>query len=471
MDSFDALSPRGFLPAPDPMLPSRTETLSGWGLHPVETARVFRPEKRSEAAAVLACGGETSYVARGLGRSYGDAALNAGGGVLSGVRLNRLLAFAPETGTLECEAGTTLDEIIRVFLPRGFFPAVTPGTRFVTVGGAIAADVHGKNHHADGTFGRFVEGFTLLLPSGETLACSRGENADAFRATLGGMGLTGVILAARVRLRRVESAWMRVETRRARHLDAALEAFAAEDGCHRYSVAWIDCLARGAKLGRSVLMHGDHAPAREVPPEAGPPLLAPLSAPRPFPARLLSPALGRVGVRAFNAAYYRRPGAAGTRLEPVGRFFHPLDALSGWNRVYGRRGFAQYQMVVPPEGGREALVEVLSRLAASPHPGFLAVLKRFGPAGEGLLSFPMEGYTLAVDLPWAEGLPAFLRGLDRVVLEAGGRVYLAKDAVLDAETFAAMYPRAKAFREVRARLDPCGVIQSSLGRRVGLVAG
>jgi decaprenylphospho-beta-D-ribofuranose 2-oxidase len=446
----------------------RTESLSGWGRHPVQPGRVYRPESRAEAAEVLRAGGERSYVPRGLGRSYGDAALNDGGGVLLGVRLNRFLDWDPTGGVVECEAGVSFDDLLRVLLPRGFFPAVTPGTRFVTVGGAVACDVHGKNHPRDGSFARWMQGLRLLLPSGETLDCSPAENAEVFHATTGGMGLTGLVLSARFAVRRVETAWAMEDVRRTRDLDGALEAMEAEPGAP-YRVAWMDCLSRGAALGRSVVRRGDHAPADALPASVRDPLSLQTRRPLPFPARLASPFLRRASMRAFNAVYHAAHGSGDGRLVDAASFFYPLDAARDWNRMYGPRGFVQYQFVLPPETARAGLRMVLERLSGSPHPGFLAVLKRMGPAGDGLLSFPREGWTLAVDLPVAAGLEELLRVLDRTVLDHGGRVYLAKDAHLDPASFARMYPAADRFREVKRRLDPAGRLSSSLARRVGLV--
>lgn len=425
---------------------------------------MFRPERRSEVAAVLAEGGQSSYLARGLGRSYGDAALNAGAGIISGVRLDRFLGFDESSGMLDVEAGVSLHEILRVLLPRGFFFSVTPGTRFVTVGGAIAANVHGKNHRDAGAFGSFVEGLTLLVPSGEVLTCSASENADAFRATVGGMGLTGVILSARIRMRRVESAWMRAASWPLPDLDSLLEALWTAPEEH--ALAWVDCAAAGRALGRGVLARGTHASAEEA---GSSPLAAKLARPRRAP---LPPVAGRVGgttIRAFNWAVFRRPRSGKSSLQPALRFFYPLDSLRDWNRLYGRGGMIQYQCVFPTATARQGVAAVLRCLADEGAVPRLSVLKRLGPAREGMLSFPMEGFTLALDLPAGGRSRAALRAVDGHVLDGGGRVYLAKDALLDPPTFQAMYPEADQFRAVRSRLDPDGRISSSLGRRVGLV--
>ncbi|HEX2204637.1 MAG TPA: FAD-binding oxidoreductase [Longimicrobium sp.] len=447
------------------MIPSSVQRLSGWGRHPVQTCRVWRPEKVAELREVMAARPEGGIVSRGLGRAYGDAALNEGGGVVSHLRLNRMLGFDPATGALECEAGVSFGEIVDAFLPRGWFLPVTPGTKHATVGGALACDVHGKNHHRDGTLATFVDRFRLLTPARGVLECSREENADVFWATLGGMGLTGAILSATIRLLPVESSRVVVDTARTRGLDEALERFAEDDARYRYSVAWIDTLATGAALGRGVLLRGDHAPAARAgaEPLAWKPRRA---APVPFDAP--PGLLNRFTVGAFNRVYHAaHPDRQGT-LAGIDPFFYPLDRLRDWNRLYGKRGLAQYQAVVPLEA-TAALAALLERIARSRRASFLAVLKRFGPANPAPLSFPIPGYTLALDFPVASGLDEMLRELDRTVVDAGGRVYLAKDAALDAATFAAMYPRAGEFREVRGRLDPDGVLASSLARRVGLV--
>ncbi|MBM4441941.1 MAG: FAD-binding oxidoreductase [Candidatus Rokubacteria bacterium] len=444
-------------------------TLGGWGRFPVARCQVFRPERRAGVAGTLAAKAAPTFIARGLGRSYGDAALNAGAGVVVHDRLDRMRGFDPATGVLDCEAGVSVADIIDTWHPRGWFPSVTPGTKFVTVGGAIAADVHGKNHHGDGTLANVLESLTLLTADGEALHCSRTEHADVFWATVGGLGLTGMILDARMRLRRVESSWLRVDYRRARDLDATLATFEAADATARYSVAWIDCLGRGRAMGRAVIMHGDHATAAEATAAGRTPLTArragALAVPFDMPGALLSP----LSVRLFNAAYYaaHRDGA---RLVHFERFFYPLDGIAQWNRLYGRRGFAQYQVALPPEAGERGLVALLERLSGSGRPSFLAVLKRFGPQGPGVLSFPREGYTLALDLPVRPGLVEFLADLDRLVLAHGGRVYLAKDATTTAKAVRAMYPRLDEFRAIKARLDPRGVLSSSLARRLGLVA-
>ena len=448
---------------------SAERPLSGWGHYPVETCRFFRPEKRAGVDAILSSGQESSYIARGLGRSYGDAALNQNAGVIGLERLNRLIAFDSETGVLECEAGVSLAEILDCFLPRGFFLPVTPGTKFVTLGGAIAQDVHGKNHHRVGTISSFILDFRLLTASGDLLTCSADHHRDVFWATVGGGGLTGLILSARIQLRRVETAYVLVDYLKVAHLDEAIAAMADSDHLYEFSVAWIDCLARGSALGRSVLMRANPALRSDLPHEYAEPLSPRKrfqnSLPFDFPSGLLNP----FSVRAFNALFYGAHRTISDRLVDVESFFYPLDFIHHWNRMYGGRGFVQYQLVFPLETSAVGLTEVLQRVSQSGRGSFLGVLKRFGEADEGLLSFPFSGYTLALDLPVTDGLVSFLQDLDSLILRHDGRLYMAKDAATTAESFSAMYPRLEEFRAIKARLDPKNKLSSSLARRVGIV--
>jgi FAD/FMN-containing dehydrogenase len=441
--------------------------LSGWGRFSPETCVVFRPETRSSLVAALSSGCDT-VIPRGLGRSYGDSAVNPDGVILQ-ERLGRILELDEAGLTVTCEGGTSLARLLSFLLPRGLFLPVVPGTRFVTVGGALAADVHGKNHHVDGTIGRHVEELALLTASGDTLRCSPSENAEAFDATIGGMGLTGVILSARLRLLPVETPLVRVVKRRAKSLDDLLARLEEEALLSRYSVAWVDGLARGRSLGRGVLMRGDHvslaelpggrASRGEIPERSGPNV--PFDAP-PF-------LLGPLSIATFNALYYAA-GRDATTLSSLESFFFPLDAVGAWNRLYGRRGFVQYQALLPREtaaaGCRRLLEEISRERAAS----FLAVLKTTGPEGPGLLSFPRPGVTLALDIPnIGERLRPLARRLDEIVLKSGGRLYLAKDGLTDAAAFSAMYPRLAEFRAAQRRLDPRGRFSSAQARRLGLV--
>ena len=447
---------------------SATQALSGWGNWPVEPCHVYRPERRRDVAPLLGSDAECHYIARGLGRSYGDASIDPGGGVIDFVRLDRMLDFDEESGVLSCEAGVSLEDIIHTFLPRGWFLPVTPGTKFVTIGGAIANDVHGKNHHRDGTFSRFVPDLDLLVPSGEVLRCSPEANAEVFWATVGGVGLTGVILSARVRLKRVETAYLGVDYVRAANIDEALAALEESDQRREYSVAWVDCLARGAHLGRSVVMAGDHIGRAELSRAIKEPLAVRERRLPPVPFNFPAFALNPLSVNAFNTCYYACHPSAKGKVVDYDSFFYPLDAVGNWNRIYGKRGFTQYQATFPT-GQAGALRHLLERLSESRRASFLAVLKRTGKAGPGLLSHPIEGYTLTLDMPVDKGLVAFLHELDAFLLHRGGRLYLAKDAAAKPETIAAMYPCLDAFRAVKARVDPQRRLSSRLARRLGLV--
>jgi decaprenylphospho-beta-D-ribofuranose 2-oxidase len=406
---------------------------------------------------------------RGLGRAYGDAAQCAGGTVVDCRGLRSVLGLDRQRGTLRAGAGISFDNLLELLVPRGYFLPVTPGTRFVTLGGAIASDIHGKNHHVDGSLSAHLENLRLVAPAG-TFDCGPVQHKEEFDATCGGMGLTGVVTEATLRLLPIESSWMVVDTERAADLDSCLSLLSEEASRYRYSVAWVDGLARGRRLGRSVLTRADHALAMDLPVDRR---RQPLSyrAPRvvevPFasPLSLLRPAT----VSAFNEMWYRKaPSKRETQLQPLATFFYPLDGVGSWNRLYGPRGFTQYQFVVP-FGAERALEHALEKLSGGRVASFLAVLKSFGAAGAGHLSFPMEGWTLALDIPLGvPGLPELLDELDVLVADAGGRVYLSKDARLRPDLVPAMYPRLAEWQAVRARLDPAGVMSSDLARRLGL---
>ncbi|MEX2253256.1 MAG: FAD-binding oxidoreductase [Thermoleophilaceae bacterium] len=450
-----------------------SELLTGWGRTAPTRAQVHRPRGRDQVRRLLAEPGGRGVIARGLGRSYGDAAQNAGGQVLDLTQLASLREFDVGRGRVEVDAGLSLDALIRHALPAGWFIPVSPGTRQVTVGGAIAADIHGKNHHRDGGFCEHVESFELLTATGQTMTVTPGDSPALFGATAGGMGMTGMILAATLRLTPVETALMRVDTERAADLDDVMARMEAGDDGYRYSVAWIDCLARGGRLGRSVLTRGEHAARDELPADAAANGAAPalaegpaLTAPPWAPAALLS----LTTIRLFNDLWFHRaPAEERGRLQGISSFFHPLDGIRGWNRLYGARGLLQYQFVVP-FGEEEVVREVLERVSSAGRASFLAVIKRFG-GGRGGLSFPIPGWTLALDLPAGDGeLVALLDGLDGLVAGAGGRVYLAKDSRLRPELLEAMYPDLPAWREECARVDPEGRLRSDLSRRLGLRA-
>jgi decaprenylphospho-beta-D-ribofuranose 2-oxidase len=449
----------------------RTELLTGWGRTSPTAARVRTPASPEDVARALAEAGPRGALVRGLGRSYGDIAQNAGGLVLDLTRLSGVERLDTRAGTATVLAGTSIDDLLRSLVPGGWFVPVTPGTRFVTIGGAIANDVHGKNHHRDGSFGAHVVAFDMLTSDGTVRTVTPRSDPDAFAATVGGIGLTGAILRATIRLLPIRTSRVRVDTERAADLDDLMARMAAGDDAYRYSVAWLDCLTRGRSLGRGVLTRGDHAEPGEL---GARDARSPLAyAPRALPAvppgvpRLVSP----LAARAFNEAWFRRaPRERRSELQSIPSFFHPLDAVTAWNRLYGRAGFVQYQFAVP-FGAERVIQRVIEALVAANVPSFLGVLKRFGP-GAGMLSFPIAGWTLAIDVPaGVPGLQALLARFDEDVAEAGGRLYLAKDARLDARLLAAMYPELRRWRELRDRLDPNHLWRSDLARRLGLGAG
>ncbi|HUE19442.1 MAG TPA: FAD-binding oxidoreductase [Stellaceae bacterium] len=437
--------------------------LSGWGRYPRAECRVIEPDGAAETLAAIS--GNDSLIARGNGRSYGDSSLNPEATV-STRRENRFIAFDPATGVLTCEAGAMLSDILATFVPRGWFPPVTPGTKFVTVGGMIAADVHGKNHHKAGAFGDHVEWLDLALADGQVLRCSAAENAELFAATRGGMGLTGIILAVCFRMTPIETASIRQETLRAGDLAETMDLF-EQSRDWTYTVAWIDCLAKGGGLGRSLLYRGEHARLAELPAEHREAPLA-LKPPRSKRVPLDFPAasLNRWSVGVFNELYYRR-SKPGTVLVDLETFFYPLDAILEWNRIYGRSGLLQYQCVLPKAESAAGLRALLSRIAATGAGSFLSVLKLLGPQA-GVLSFPLEGYTLALDFRAGAATLALLAELDAIVAAHGGRIYLAKDARMDAAMMRKTYPRLAEFESLRRRVDPQGKFASLQSRRLAL---
>lgn len=430
--------------------------LSGWGGYRHYDCRVMRARSQADVARAVAM---QPLIARGNGRAYGDAAVNRAL-TLDMRGMDRMRSFDPAIGVLTAEAGVLLSDIISVFLPRGWFPLVTPGTRFVTLGGAIAADVHGKNQHIDGSFRACVDWVEVMGPDGGVTRTMPGD--DLFDWTLGGMGLTGIVLRAAIRLRPVESPWIVQRTIATEGLDTTFSAF-EENLDAPYLVAWIDALARGKALGRSLVMLARHAAKAE----------APARPPRDRRRRLRVPAalpslLNRYSVGAFNSLYYRM-GARRTGWRPVGwdTFFFPLDAIENWNRLYGRRGLLQLQCVLPLESAKAGLEDILTRIAASGQASFLSVLKRLGP-GEGRLSFPMEGYTLALDFPVSSRSLRLMADLDQVVVAHGGRFYLAKDARVPAEVLGKADPRVAELAAMRRARGLTQAFTSELAKRLGL---
>ena len=445
-------------------------TLTGWGRIAPSTAELAAPASDAEAAALLrrprTPGG--AVIPRGLGRSYNNAAQSAGGLVLSTERLNRIISLDAATGVAVCEAGVSLEQLMVAGLPAGWFVPVSPGTRQVTIGGAIAADVHGKNHHVAGSFASHVTSFDMLAPDGGQRTVTPDD--ELFWATAGGMGLTGFITSATVRLKQVGTSLVKVDTVKTKDIDETMAVLAEHDSKYGYTVAWSDSMASGRGLGRSIITSGDFAAPADLPQEErGDPFRfdprARLGAPPGFPPGLIN----RYTIRLANEAWYRKaPRLRAGELQTIGQFFHPLDGIRNWNRVYGPGGFRQYQYVMP-FGAEAAVRRSFEMVSGHPAPSFVTVLKRFGEGDQGLLSFPAPGWTLALDFPArTPGLGPLLDQLDQLVVRHGGRVYLAKDSRVPAAVLEEMYPRLPDFRKLRAELDPSGTLASDLSRRLGL---
>ena len=406
-------------------------------------------------------------IARGLGRSYGDQAVNENNYVAICTKLNHFLHWDEQEGILECEAGVSLEEIITFFGPKGWLPMICPGTKFVTVGGAIANDIHGKAHHIDGSFVNCVVSFTILLADGSVVEASRSENTDLFWANFGGLGLLGVILKARLRLRKIETTYFKQKSLVIKNLDHMLEALDQYDHEYNYSVAWIDALAKGSKLGGGVLTLGNAAKLKELPEKLkAEPLKLHKTSKLAVPFFLPSFALNGLTVRMLNKviAFVQNSPKEFVHYE---KFFFPLDAINNWNKGYGKRGFIQYQFVIPEDNGKRNLTEILELIAGSGCTPFLNVFKRMGEA-QGILSFPFKGYTLAIDFPVTKELLAFTPKLDAKVLAAGGRLYLGKDALLHESTFKAMYPQYREWMAIKRKYDPDNRFSSNISRRLGL---
>jgi len=438
-------------------------TLAGWGRTNPSVASLTTPRSEDEVRAQLESG--TSVIARGLGRSYGDAAQLSGGLVLSNLGLRDVGAI-DDHGVVTLGAGVSVDDLLRASIPQRWFIPVTPGTRQVTIGGAVAADVHGKNHHRDGSFANHVREMHLVTPSG-AFRVTPHDDPDLFWATVGGMGLTGVVTSVTLQLLAIESDQVLVDTERFARLDQVMAAMVERDHLYRYSVAWVDCMTRGARMGRAILTRGNHARAEDL---DAVDLKAPGDARLGVSFDAPSGLLNALSVRVFNELWFRSaPALREGEPQSLSTFFHPLDGVRDWNRLYGKRGFVQYQFCVP-DAASDTIGDVVSRLSSSGVASFLAVLKRFGPGNASPLSFPMPGWTLALDVPvGASALAGVLDDLDDLVVRAGGRVYLAKDARLAPERLGMMYPRLEEFLEVKRRVDPENQMTSDLARRLQLV--
>lgn len=431
--------------------------IHGWGRYPRIDAEVVEPESVAALTSSLSTANKGIHIPRGAGRSYGDSALAAA--VISCRYLDNFYTLDEESGILHCGGGLTIDQLLQVCIPKGWFLPVVPGTRFVSIGGAIAADIHGKNHHRDGSFCDFVESLTLVLANGELIQCSRSENADLFHGACGSMGLLGVIVGVTLRLEKVSSVFLKTQALPTSNLEETLASL-EEHNEARFVVAWLDCLAQNDQLGRGIVHIGeyDDSGRLQVQKRWGP------SVPFSTPSLLLN----RHSMGLFNNLYYKLHAGGATGNESYDEFFFPLDSIRHWNRLYGRKGFLQYQFVLPDESSQQGIAQVLERVAASGKGSFLAVLKKFGEANANLLSFPRSGMTLTLDFKRESSLFPLLNELDAIVIDHGGRHYLAKDARLSESVFKAGYPNWQKFLELKQRVDPDQRFASLQSARIGL---
>ena len=409
------------------MKPNFTQRVTNWGNFPI-VEKEMRSEDSFEKIKEFVLN-HNEVIARGNGRCYGDASL--GENIFSSKKLNKFISFDRLNGIIECESGVLLSEVLEISVPQGYFLYVTPGTKFISVGGAIASDVHGKNHHAEGCFSEYVTEFKLMTENGDIIICSREKNSDRFWATIGGMGLTGIILSAKFKLKNIETAYIRQESIKAENLDEIFRLF-EESESWTYTVAWIDCLQKGKNIGRSILMRGEHAFRHELTGnDAKNPLVLKKKFSPTVPFYFPNFVLNALTVKIFNFLYYKKQSKKEVKnFTDYETFFYPLDAVTDWNKIYGKSGFIQYQMVIPKETGKEGMKKILETIANSGNGSFLAVLKLFGENNpEAYNSFPTEGYTLALDFKVNSKLKKLVDQLDQIVQEFGGRIYLTKDSM------------------------------------------
>ena len=443
---------------------STKQTLGGWGNYPQVTTDVIVARNLLELKESLKV---SPVTCRGLGRSYGDQAINQDHTTVLLTKLNHFINFDIHSGILECEAGVSLEEIIEVVAPLGWFTKINPGTKFVTIGGAIANDIHGKAHHVDGTFVNCVIEFKTLLADGRILDASREENSDLFWASFGGLGLLGIILSAKIQLKKIETTYFNQKAISVKNLDQMLDALEEFDKSYNYSVAWIDSMAKGKSLGKGVLTVGNAANFTDLPEKfKSNPLFVSSGSNITVPFFFPEFALNSLSVFFLNKVINYAQANVGN-VAHYEKFFFPLDAIHQWNKGYGKRGFIQYQFVIPFEKGRENIRTILKKIASSGCLPFLNVLKKMGKK-QGLLSFPFEGYTFAIDFPVSKNLFPFIKTLDKLVLDFGGRIYLGKDALLDKEDFKAMYPEYQEWISIKRKYDPTNVFSSNISRRLGL---
>lgn len=444
-----------------------THLVSNWGNYPVAAAKIYTFETADELRTLF--NQLDTTIPRGNGRCYGDSAL--AGQIVSTMRYNKFLSFDEQQGLITCQAGVTLAEVLDVIVPRGWFLPVTPGTKFITVGGAIASDVHGKNQHKEGTFSDQVLNLEVMLSDGRRVNCSMTENEELFQSVCGGMGLTGFILQATFRLKPIETAYIRQESIRAGNLDQLMDLFEASESW-TYTMAWIDCLVQGPAMGRGILLRGEHALKTELQTETQ--WQQPLKLTPKFklnvPVYLPNFVLNSLTVKLFNLLYYHRHLPVSRQaIVDYDSFFYPLDFVHHWNRIYGQRGFTQYQFILPKAHSRVGLRALLSKIAQSGYGSFLAVLKLYGPQ-QGYIPFAMEGFSLALDFPITPDLFNFLDELDKLVLEYGGRLYLTKDARMSQEMFLTSYPKAQAFIQKVQQLNSGIKFRSLQSDRIGITS-
>ena len=437
--------------------------ITNWGNYPVENADEYQPAFRDQLQALAA--EKKDWIPRGNGRCYGDASLAPT--VITTTKLNRFISFDTLNGILDCESGVTLDQVLEVIVPKGWFLPVTPGTKLITIGGAVGSDVHGKNHHVDGSFSNHIVDMDVILPGGELIVCSPDAHADLFWATCGGMGLTGLIARVKFRLKKIETSYIKQKQIKAANLDEIIRLF-EEYKDYTYSVAWIDCLKKGKGFGRSILMLGEHAQLSELTPaQQQQPLKVVNKTLFRFPMYLPSIFLNKLSIGIFNFLFYlKNTKKEINNVVPYEPFFYPLDVIDEWNKMYGRKGFVQYQFVLPLNQ-KEGLANILHRITERGFASFLAVLKVFGKQ-DTMIGFPMEGFTLALDIPIRNGLFEFLDEMDKLVLEYGGRIYLSKDARMKAHTFQESYPRLQEFKQTIQKYNGQQVVHSLLSDRLQL---
>lgn len=440
--------------------------LANWGNYPVIQANEFLFENESQAKDFII--GHDRLIGRGNGRCYGDASL--ANNSISTLRFDKVIQFDETLGIFECEAGITMDTVLEIIVPKGWFLPVTPGTKYITIGGAVASNIHGKNHHIDGTFGNHVTEMDVIVSSGEVVTCSVEKDSDLFEATIGGMGLTGLILRVKFMLKKIETSYIKQKQIKASNLTEILNLFEKYEH-YPYSVAWIDCLKKGRNSGRSIMMVGENASFEDLRgSQRQQPLRVHSQKHLVFPFNIPSYVLNHYTVKAFNFLYYHKNFSKEiNNVIPYDTFFYPLDMILHWNRGYGKKGVVQYQFVLPKETSEKGLVDILHRINKRGMGSFLAVLKLFGPQNS-LISFPMEGYTLALDFPVRPRLFEFLDELDRIVLDYGGRIYLTKDARMNAEMFWRGYPNAKQFLEIVRKYNPEYKFRSQLSDRLKITS-